>query len=194
MFLNLIKIYKYWILYLYILILDKILSKKKIKIILNNNFLEVKIIYYNLFNVLTILKYHSLTKFNTLLDIVVYNLFSKKYQFIITYLLKSMRFNSRVNLTTFLKDTTLPASVTLIYPNAEWLEREVWDFFGINFLNNLDLRRLLNDYGFKGHPLLKNFPLVGYLDIIYSEKYYMLTYNKVELTQEYKNFVSNNSW
>jgi len=74
---------------------------------------------------LTILKYHSLTKFNTLLDIVVYNLFSKKYQFIITYLLKSMRFNSRVNITTFLKDTTLPASITLIYPNAEWLEREV---------------------------------------------------------------------
>lgn len=127
-------------------------------------------------------------------DIVVYEIPSKYYKFIITYFLKSLHFNLQLYLTTYIKSSTFIASSNLLYPNSEWLEREIWDLFGISFLNHVDLRRLLNDYGFKGHPLLKNFPLIGYFEIFYNEKYYMLTYNNIELTQEYKNFLQQTTW
>jgi NADH:ubiquinone oxidoreductase subunit C len=85
-------------------------------------------------------------------------------------------------------------SVVSLYKNSNWFEREVWDMFGVFFYNNKDLRRILTDYGFKGHPLRKDFPLTGYVEVRYDELQKRVITEKVSFTQDYRDFSFNSNW
>jgi NADH:ubiquinone oxidoreductase subunit C len=123
-------------------------------------------------------------------DIIVYDNISystfKRYSVI--YITRSITYNSLVYITTQLSDIQPLFSISQIYRNSRWIERELCEMFGIIVYNNNDLRRIILDYGFKGHPLRKDFPLTGFLEIAYDHEIQQIKYTNVELTQEYRNF------
>jgi NADH:ubiquinone oxidoreductase subunit C len=143
---------------------------------------------------LTFLKNHSLTQFKQLADIVVYDVPGKEKRFTVIYLLTSFRFNTRVSVQLQVDELTPLYSVAGLFKSANWAEREVWDLFGIFFLNHKDLRRILTDYGFNGHPLRKDFPLTGFTEIYYSDYFKRIIHRPVELVQEYRNYNFLDSW
>jgi NADH dehydrogenase (ubiquinone) Fe-S protein 3 len=118
---------------------------------------------------------------------------SSNYRFAVVYDLISIDFNQRIRVKTFLKEGQLMASITSIFLNANWWEREIWDFFGIFFNQNLDLRRILTDYGFEGFPMRKDFPLSGYFELSYNSNKKRVVSNLVELSQEHRLFNSESS-
>jgi NADH:ubiquinone oxidoreductase subunit C len=123
--------------------------------------------------------------------------FSQKLEygrFQLVYNLLSYYFNFRIRLAFFIDEWTTVSSISFLFKVANWLEREVWDMFGIFFNNHLDLRRILTDYGFSGFPLRKDFPLSGYEEVRYDEISKGITYEKVELSQEMRTFDSLNPW
>lgn len=134
------------------------------------------------------LKKHSLTRFNNLTELTVIDNPLKKNRFTLIMLLTSIEFNSRLLVNFIIKSLIVP-SLSDIYLNANWSEREVRDMFGVYFTNNLDLRRLLTDYGFQGFPLRKDFPLTGYLEIRYDDELQRIIYEPVELSQEFRLFL-----
>lgn len=116
------------------------------------------------------------------------------YRFAIVYELLSLKYNTRIRVKIYLNEISTIMSITKIFINANWWEREVWDMFGIWFKNHPDLRRILTDYGFDGFPLRKDFPLVGYYEIIYNSKKKRVLSVPIELSQEYRNFIFENNW
>ena len=118
----------------------------------------------------------------------------KKKRFEVSYHLLSILYNSRINVTTSVDEITPLDSVTSIFSSADWLEREVWDMFGIFFFNHNDLRRILTDYGFRGHPLRKDFPLTGYVEVRYDDIQKRVVTEKVSLSQDYRIFTFNSNW
>ena len=147
-----------------------------------------------LINVIIFLKSHDKLKFRQLIDIagVDYPEDDKRFQLI--YLLLSHENNSRIKLKIkFQIDQTI-SSITKIFPSANWMEREVFDMYGIKFKNHPDLRRILTDYNFKGHPLRKDFPLTGFNEVRYSEKEKKVIYEPVKLEQNYRNFDFESPW
>jgi NADH:ubiquinone oxidoreductase subunit C len=148
----------------------------------------------NLIPCLTLLKRHTLTKFSQLVDIVVYDRPGKRYRFTIIYQLLSPAYGNRAACLLETDELTDLPSVTPLYPGAGWLEREVWDMFGIFFTRNLDLRRILTDYGFSGFPLRKDFPLTGFMEVFYSDEQKRVIYQPVELSQEFRNFNYSSPW
>lgn len=152
----------------------------------------------NLVLSLVCLKYHIGLKFNVLSCISgvdhLGTKISNKYRFCVVYDLLSTIFNERTRIKVFLNEISLLSSVTDIYVNANWWEREVWDMFGIWFENHPDLRRILTDYGFDGFPLRKDFPLVGYVEVTYDLKKKRIISKPCEFSQEFRYFVFENSW
>ena len=142
----------------------------------------------NLYSLLFFLKKHSNCQYKTLVDIIVSDHPEKKYRFCINYFILSLTYNIRANIIIRNKEINGVISIVNLYNSAGWAEREVWDMFGINFYHHPDLRRILTDYGFSGFPLRKDFPLTGFVEIIYSQKQKRLVYNRVVLSQEYRNF------
>ncbi len=140
------------------------------------------------------LKKHSTLLF-TLVDITAVHYPSSALRYAVVYQLLSYTFNFRLTLKVFssANDTVYPSVVSL-YPSANWLEREVWDMFGIFFSTHPDLRRILTDYGFQGFPLRKDFPLTGFVELVYSEEEKRIIYTPLELTQEYRSFDFLSSW
>jgi NADH-quinone oxidoreductase subunit C len=134
------------------------------------------------------LKSHSLTQFKQLVDIAVYDRPGKRYRFTVLYQLLSIYFGNRLTCVVQTDELTDLPSATVLYSGAGWLEREVWDLFGIFFTGHLDLRRILTDYGFSGFPLRKDFPLTGFLEVFYSDEQKRVIYQPVELSQEMRNF------
>jgi len=118
----------------------------------------------------------------------------KKNRFEVIYNLLSISYNSRITVSVSVDEKTPIDSVTPIFSGADWLEREVWDMFGIFFLGHKDLRRILTDYGFKGHPLRKDFPLTGYVEVRYSDSEKRVITEEVSLTQDYRTFIFDNNW
>jgi NADH:ubiquinone oxidoreductase subunit C len=112
----------------------------------------------------------------------------KKYRFSSIYNLLSYRYNHRIFLNTIVEESMIIDSTTAIYPNIMWYERESWDFYGILYSTNNDLRRILNDYGFKGFPLRKDFPLSGFLEVKYDYLKKSIAYEPVKLVQEFRYF------
>lgn len=119
---------------------------------------------------------------------------SIKQRFQIIYIITSPFYNTRFLLSLFTPSIATLFSIKQLFYNANWLEREVWDLFGLFFIDNLDLRRLLTDYGFIGHPLRKDFPLTGFYEILYNDKLNLVIYEKLTLAQTYKNYYFFNPW
>lgn len=142
----------------------------------------------------TFLRQHTQTLYHQLIDIYGVDYIERLNRFEICYNLLSVQWNSRVTVTVSVSDRQLVSSITDLYPNAVWYEREVYDMFGVIFHGNPDLRRILTDYGFKGHPLRKDFPLTGYIEVRYDDFGKRLRYERVSLSQEYRVFDLGSSW
>ena len=148
----------------------------------------------NFTTVLLFFKNHSFSQFKQLVDIAVYDRPGKRYRFTVIYHLLSIYYGNRIVCLVQTDELTDLPSTTFLYPGAGWLEREVWDLFGIFFTNHLDLRRILTDYGFSGFPLRKDFPLTGFLEVFYSDEQKRVIYQPVELSQEFRNFNYSSPW
>ena len=148
----------------------------------------------NLHSVILFLKSNPQCKFRQLIDIVPADYPNEDKRFKIYYLLLSHENNLRIKISiSFNIEEKIP-SITKIYPSANWMEREAFDMYGIKFKNHPDLRRILTDYGFKGHPLRKDFPLTGFNEVRYSEKDKKVIYEPVKLEQDYRNFDFESPW
>jgi len=151
-----------------------------------------------LYNFIYFLKHNAYFNCRQLLDFtVVDNLelstwFFNRYEYI--YLLLSLTYNIRIFIRGFLKLIDYLMSITRLYNSAFWLEREVWDMFGIFFYKHKNLRRILTDYGFVGHPLRKDFPLSGYIELRYDDIHKVVVMEPLELLQEFRYFLLENPW
>ncbi|MBN8649304.1 MAG: NADH-quinone oxidoreductase subunit C [Caulobacterales bacterium] len=132
--------------------------------------------------------------FSTLIDITAVDYPENVQRFEIVYHLLSMNNNIRVRVKTAIKDGQSIQSAVEIWPVANWFEREVFDMYGVLFENHPDLRRILTDYGFEGHPLRKDFPLTGYQEVRYDEEQKRVVYEPVKLVQEFRNFDFLSPW
>jgi NADH:ubiquinone oxidoreductase subunit C len=170
--------------------------KKKVIFFQKNNFFLYLIIKKKwLKNILYLLKNNSLCRLTNLIDIISYDLLYIKNRFIIIYLLNSFLFNNQILL--FLKNSSKILNIISIWNiffNANWFEREIWDLFGIFFFNHPNLQKLLTDYGFKGYPLRKDFPLIGFNDLFYKDFFKRLKYTPIEMSQEYRKFNFLSPW
>jgi NADH/F420H2 dehydrogenase subunit C len=140
------------------------------------------------------LKNNTNTQFKALSDISGADYPDKKNRFEVIYNLLSISYNSRITLITYVDELAATDSITSIFECANWFEREVWDMYGVFFYDNTDLRRILTDYGFKGYPLRKDFPLIGYVEVRYDELQKRVITEKVSLAQDYRDFSFNNNW
>ena len=156
--------------------------------------LEIQINKDSLFDVVIFLKKNNSTKFKQLIDITAVDYIGSENRFKMIYLFLSHEFNNRVNITFYIKEHELVNSLTKIFPSANWMEREVFDMYGIKFNDHPDLRRILTDYGFSGHPLRKDFPITGNLEVRYSEEEKKVIYEPVKLEQNYRNFDYSSPW
>ena len=150
---------------------------------------EIEVPSINLYPIIFFMKQHSLCLFNSIIDIACSDMPYNKYRYTLNYNLIAIFFNIRVRIITKVLETyTKLLSIVSLYRSVNWSEREIFEFFGIFFFENLDLRRILTDYGFNGFPLRKDFPLTGFIDIYYDDNYKKICYRNLELTQEYRNF------
>jgi NADH-quinone oxidoreductase subunit C len=174
------------------------ISKKIPRYLINIMFLNNNLIFnlnkHNMISCFNFFKKHTTSLFS-LVDITALDYRSINSSFILVYQLLSIPFNYRVTLKIILneKDNIVPSLVN-IFPSSNWLEREIWDMFGIFFSNHPDLRRILTDYGFQGFPLRKDFPLTGFVELFYSEEEKRIIYAPIELSQEYRFFDFLSSW
>ena len=145
------------------------LTTKIKKTEIRHNQLYIEIEKDNLIDVTLFLKTNKKTKFRQLIDITVVDYPEQTQRFKIVYLFLSHELNERIILSYFINENELITSLTSIFPSANWMEREVFDMYGVNFKDHPDLRRILTDYGFEGHPLRKDFPLTGHSEVRYSE-------------------------
>ena len=148
----------------------------------------------DIWNFLFFLKMHTNTLCSQLIDLSMIDYPERKYRFEVFYLLLSLKYNNRFVVSTFTKEGTYLDSITNLYSSAGWYEREAWDMFGLFFRNHPDLRRILTDYGFKGHPLRKDFPMTGFVEVRYADSLKRIVYEKVSLPQEYRIFTLDNAW
>ena len=154
------------------------------EILINSNSINI---------LLSILNLGSIYQFKTLSDIVSYDIPGNKFRFGIVFVVLSSLFNVRLHVTSMVSEKTPKLfSTTNIFSGSGWLEREVWDFFGLQFLGNLDLRRILTDYGFFGFPLRKDFPLMGFFDVGFSDLVHQIIKNFLALNQIFNN--KQNTW
>jgi NADH-quinone oxidoreductase subunit C len=130
----------------------------------------------------------------TCVDVVGSDRPGKIFRFTVIYHLSSVKYSSRLSVVCHTNEVLPIFTLQSIFKSAVWSERELWDLFGVQILGCVDLRRILTDYGFRGHPLRKDFPLTGFLEIMYNDQSKTLNYEKVELTQEYRNFQFYNPW
>ena len=159
-----------------------------------NGELLVEIDENNLIDVIQFLKSNENCKFKQLIDIAGVDYPEKEKRFELIYLFLSHENNLRIKVLIKFEIGQVINSVTKIFPSANWMEREVFDMYGIKFKNHPDLRRILTDYGFKGYPLRKDFPLTGFNEVRYSEKDKKVVYEPVKLEQNYRNFDFESPW
>ncbi len=162
--------------------------------VIRHNELKLSIDSEDLHNVLLFIKNDSRVKFRQLIDITAVDYPESENRFKLIYFLLSHENNLRLNIEFFIKENDLVSSVTTIFPSANWMEREVFDMYGISFNDHPDLRRILTDYNFKGHPLRKDFPLTGHNEVRYNEESKKVIYEPVKLEQNYRNFDYESPW
>ena len=145
-------------------------------------------------SVISFLKSNEKLKFRQLIDIAGVDYPEEEKRFNLVYLLLSHEKNIRIKISINLEIGKKIPTLTKIYPSANWMEREVFDMYGIEFTDHPDLRRILTDYNFEGHPLRKDFPLTGFNEVRYSEKEKKVIYEPVKLEQNYRNFDFESPW
>ena len=161
---------------------------------IKHNQIYLEIDSEDLIDVVLFVKTNKDTKFRQLIDITVVDYPERSKRFKIVYLFLSHEFNQRMILSYDISENEVISSLTSIFPSANWMEREVFDMYGVNFKDHPDLRRILTDYGFKGHPLRKDFPLTGFNEVRYSEKEKKVIYEPVKLEQNYRDFDFESPW
>ena len=171
---------------------------KKIKdfIIINESkhLFEIECKKDNVNVVLKKLKEKNFFLFDQLLDITAVDHPSREFRFDLIYILQTLKNNKKLILKTSLKENDSIESITSIHKAADWYERECYDLFGIEFTNHPDLRRIMTDYNFEGHPLRKDFPLTGHTEVRYDDLEKKVIYEPVKLTQEFRDFDSESPW
>lgn len=159
-----------------------------------NGELIIKVPQNKIKKFLNFLKNHTQSQYKVLSDICALDYPWKKNRFEIVYNILSIAYNSRITLSVSVDEKTSVDSITSIYSVAGWFEREIWDMFGVYFKGNSDLRRILTDYGFKGHPLRKDFPLTGFIEVRYINNEKRILAEEVSLAQDFRTFYFNNNW
>ena len=161
---------------------------------IKHNQIYLEIDSEDLIDVVLFVKTNKNTKFRQLIDITVVDYPERSKRFKIVYLFLSHEFNQRMLLSYEISENEVISSLTPIFPSANWMEREVFDMYGVNFKDHPDLRRILTDYGFEGHPLRKDFPLTGHTEVRYSEGQKKVVSEPVKLEQNYRNFDYESPW
>jgi NADH-quinone oxidoreductase subunit C len=156
--------------------------------------LTVDVALSNIAGLAEFLKTDQNCAFSTLVDITAVDYPERPKRFDVVYHLLSMYQNHRIRLRVATREEDMVPSITGAYPAANWFEREVFDMFGILFSGHPDLRRILTDYGFRGHPLRKDFPTTGYTEVRYDEAQKRVVYEPVKLVQEYRQFDFMSPW
>jgi len=161
---------------------------------IHHNQLYLNIDSDDLLEVILYLKTSDETRFRQLIDITAVDYPEKDLRFKLVYLLLSHEFNQRILIDFYINEDEVVSALTSIFPASNWMEREVFDMYGIKFKDHPDLRRILTDYGFEGHPLRKDFPLTGQNEVRYSEDKKKVIYEPVKLEQNYRNFDYESPW
>ena len=161
---------------------------------IEHNQLDISIDQEDLLDVITFLKTNKNTKFRQLIDITAVDYPENAKRFKLVYLLLSHEFNNRIKINYSVSENEIINSIVKIFPSANWMEREVFDMYGIKFKDHPDLRRILTDYNFEGHPLRKDFPLTGHNEVRYSEEDKKVIYEPVKLEQNYRDFDFESPW
>ena len=156
--------------------------------------LNINIENEDLLDVTLFIKTNENMKFRQLIDITVIDYPENAQRFKVVYLFLSHEFNQRIVLSYLISENEVIPSLTPIYPAANWMEREVFDMYGVKFKDHPDMRRILTDYGFEGHPLRKDFPLTGHTEVRYSEDQKKVISEPVKLEQNYRNFDYESPW
>jgi NADH dehydrogenase (ubiquinone) Fe-S protein 3 len=156
--------------------------------------LELLIAPEGVIPVLQFLKDHHNAQFANLVDIAGMDIPARQYRFEVIYNLLSLRYNSRIRVKTYTDELTPLDSACEVFKAANWYEREIWDMYGVFFANHPDLRRILTDYGFEGHPFRKDFPLSGYVELRYDDEKKRVVVEPVELAQEFRRFELSAPW
>jgi len=173
------------------IIVDRFLG---VELINNDKYLEIKTEPVKTFKVIKELKEDTKLLFDQLIDVTAIDYPSREKRFDIIYLLISLTLNQRILVKTSIDESTVLESITIIHKAANWYERECYDLFGIQFSNHPDLRRIMTDYNFEGHPLRKDFPLTGHTEVHYDDLEKKVVYEPVKLAQEYRNFDYMSPW
>ena len=175
-------------------IINSELTSKIVRSEIKHNQILITIDENNLIEVLLFLKTNTVTKFKQLIEVTAVDYPEKEQRFRMVYFLLSHENNSRIVIDYYIKENKIVPSITNIFPSANWMEREVFDMYGIEFKDHPDLRRILTDYNFKGHPLRKDFPLTGHTEVRYSEDQKKVISEPVKLEQNYRNFDYESPW
>ena len=175
-------------------VINSELASKVLNSFVQNDELTVEIGETDVVQVVQFFKSNERIKFRQLIDIAGVDYPDEEKRFKLIYLFLSHENNYRIKLSINFQPNQVIDSITKIFPSANWMEREVFDMYGIKFKNHPDLRRILTDYGFKGHPLRKDFPLTGFNEVRYSEKDKKVIYEPVKLEQNYRNFDFESPW
>ena len=165
---------------------------KKSEINFDQLFIDIDI--ENIISTILFLKTNEKCRFKQLIDVTAVDYPEKEKRFKIVYLLLSHEKNLRIVINTHINEKVVVPSITKIFPSANWMEREVFDMYGVSFKEHPDLRRILTDYGFEGYPLRKDFPLTGHTEVRYSEAKKKVISEPVKLDQEYRNFDFESPW
>jgi NADH-quinone oxidoreductase subunit C len=173
------------------IIVDRFLG---VELINNDKYLEIKTEPVKTFKVIKELKEDTKLLFDQLIDVTAIDYPSREKRFDVIYLLISLTLNQRILVKTSIDESTVLESITIIHKAANWYERECYDLFGIQFSNHPDLRRIMTDYNFEGHPLRKDFPLTGHTEVHYDDLEKKVVYEPVKLAQEYRNFDYMSPW
>ena len=175
-------------------IINSELTSKIIRSEIKHDQILITIDKNDLIEVLLFLKTNTVTKFKQLIEVTAVDYPEKEQRFRMVYFLLSHENNSRIVIDYYIKENKIVPSITNIFPSANWMEREVFDMYGIEFKDHPDLRRILTDYNFEGYPLRKDFPLTVHNEVRYSEEDKKVIYEPVKLEQNYRNFDYESPW
>ena len=173
------------------IIVDKSLG---VELIDNDKYLEINTEAEKIFKVIKVLKEDTKLLFDQLIDVTAMDYPSRETRFDMIYLLISLTLNQRILVKTAIDERTVLESISIIHKAANWYERECYDLFGIQFSKHPDLRRIMTDYNFEGHPLRKDFPLTGHMEVRYDDLEKKVVYEPVKLAQEYRDFNYMSPW